>query len=171
MFFDRHYLEEEGVVNVDMLFSLCSTLALAGWICLAVSVLTQRLAFLRDRIARFFIPFVLAGVYTALVAGFFMGAKGGYNSLTDVAALFETREILLAGWVHYLAFDLFVGAYLAERGQAEGMPRLVMLPVLAATFLFGPAGFLAYFAVRPLVRSTGMSASSAERRSETYDVV
>ncbi|WP_071834306.1 ABA4-like family protein [Pararhizobium antarcticum] len=153
-------------MNADMLFSLSSTLALGGWICLSISVLTQRFNFLRDTVARLLIPFVFAGLYTALIAGFFMGAKGGYNSLSDVAALFETREILLAGWIHYLAFDLFVGSYLAERGARDGMPRLVLLPILATTFLFGPAGLLAYFAILPFVRPQAIVAFSTRSNPE-----
>ncbi len=157
-------------MNTDMLFSLSSTLALAGWVCLSVSVLTGRLNVLRDVIARLLIPFVFAGLYTALIAGFFMDANGGYDSLSEVAALFKSREILLAGWIHYLAFDLFVGTWLAERGAREGMPRLVMLPVLGATFLFGPAGFLAYFALLPLFRSTGIRTYTPTGPSEIRHV-
>ena len=52
--------------------------------------------------------------------------------------------LLTAGWLHYLAFDLFVGAWIAERAAALGLPHLVVLPLLALTFLFGPAGLLAF---------------------------
>lgn len=157
-------------MDVDALFSLSSTTALAGWLALAVTVVSGRLTFLRDIIARLAIPLIFAVLYTALIAGYFGSAKGGFGSLSDVAALFESREILLAGWIHYLAFDLFVGTHLAAAGAREGMPRLVMLPILALTFLFGPAGLLAYFVARPLLRPTDRTQFTVDRLKGVFDV-
>jgi hypothetical protein len=65
-----------------------------------------------------------------------------------VAALFENRWLLLAGWVHYLAFDLLVGAWEARTARREGIPHLLLLPCLLTTFLFGPAGYLMFQALR-----------------------
>ena len=73
---------------------------------------------------------------------------GGFGSLEAVRRLFDVPGLLVAGWVHYLAFDLFVGAWIAERAGAIGLPHLIVLPLLALTFLFGPAGFLAFVIVR-----------------------
>jgi hypothetical protein len=50
----------------------------------------------------------------------------------------------LAGWVHYLAFDLFVGAWIARTTVQSQLSRLVLVPILPLTFLFGPAGFVAF---------------------------
>ena len=61
---------------------------------------------LADRIAGLLIPALLAIAYIGLVLAFWSSAKGGFDSLDNVAALFQTRELLLAGWIHYLAFDL-----------------------------------------------------------------
>jgi hypothetical protein len=58
--------------------------------------------------------------------------------------------LLAAGWLHYLAFDLFVGAWIAERAGALGIPHLLVLPLLLLTFLFGPAGLLAFALLRAL---------------------
>ena len=71
-------------------------------------------------------------------------AEGGFGSLDEVAALFRSRELLLAGWLHYLAFDLFVGAWEVRRGREAGVPFLLVAPCLLLTFLFGPAGLLAF---------------------------
>ena len=65
-----------------------------------------------------------------------------------MALLFSNPWALLAGWVHYLAFDLFVGSWEVRDSQARGIPHWLVLPCLFLTFMFGPAGWLLYMAVR-----------------------
>ena len=95
------------------------------------------------------VPALLAAAYVILIAQHFFGGQGGgFGSLAAVARLFENPWLLLAGWLHYLAFDLLVGCAEEADARARGVPRLLLLPCLALTFLFGPAGWLAYQAVR-----------------------
>jgi hypothetical protein len=82
-------------------------------------------------------------------------------SLAEVSKLFDVPGLVLAGWLHYLAFDLFVGAWIAERAAADGLPRWALLPMLALTFLFGPAGLLAHEVVRA-VRRPALASSNPE---------
>jgi hypothetical protein len=84
----------------------------------------------------------------ALIAARWAGAEGGFSSLEDVRRLFADPYLLLAGWVHYLAFDLFVGAWEVRDAQRLGIPHLLVVPCLVLTFLFGPAGLLLYGIVR-----------------------
>ena len=56
---------------------------------------------------------------------------------------------LTAGWVHYLAFDLFVGGWIATRAAETGMHHALLVPVLLLTFLFGPAGLLLFALLKP----------------------
>ena len=132
-------------MNADTLFSLSGAVAMAGWLCLLASPFIPRLA---DRMAGLVVPALLAVAYAGLVLAFWSSAKGGFDSLDNVAALFQTRELLLAGWIHYLAFDLFVGAWIARTARQTGVPFWLVVPCLALTFLFGPAGFLAFLAIR-----------------------
>lgn len=129
----------------DMLFQVANPLALAGWIALALAPLAPRVAPL---VAGWAIPLVLAVGYSAVMLGHFAGATGGYGSLPDVMALFDRPWIALAGWVHYLAFDLLIGAWQVRTARAEGIAHGLVLPCLGLTFLFGPAGFLAFAALR-----------------------
>jgi len=76
------------------------------------------------------------------------GAEGGFGSLADVATLFQKRELLLAGWIHYLCFDLFIGAWEVRDARRNGIPHLVVIPCLIMTFMLGPIGLLFYFAIR-----------------------
>jgi hypothetical protein len=68
----------------------------------------------------------------------------------------DVPGLLAAGWVHYLAFDLFVGAWIAERGAALGLPHWQLVPVLLLTFMFGPAGLLAFILLRALRRPASL---------------
>ena len=68
------------------------------------------------------------------------GSEGGFSSLDDVALLFSNPWMLLAGWIHYLAFDLLVGTWEARDSRDRGIPHLLLVPCLILTFLFGPPG-------------------------------
>ncbi len=135
----------------DALFGAANILAMLGWIALALSPARVRWAGAARGFAGRVVPLVLSVVYVALFLRNGM-ADGGFGSLDEVRRLFAVPELLLAGWLHYLAFDLFVGAWIAERGAALGLPHLALLPLLALTFLFGPAGLLAFLALRALVQ-------------------
>lgn len=136
----------DSILDPDRVFSLAGALAGTGWLALALSPGPVRWASAARRYAGRVVPLVLAAVYVALVARHW--GPGGFGSLAAVRELFAVPGLLAAGWLHYLAFDLFVGAWIAERAAALGLPHLVLLPLLALTFLFGPAGLLAYALVR-----------------------
>lgn len=134
----------------DTLFQIANPLALVGWIALALSPLAPRPAQL---VAGTVVPLVLSAGYTAVVLAFWSSADGGFDSLANVARLFESRWLLLAGWVHYLAFDLLVGTWVVRTARQEGLAHLLVLPCLAATFLFGPAGYLLFQGLRASMKA------------------
>ena len=146
-------------MDLDRLFSIAGALAMAGWLALVLSVLFDWRG-LRRLVPGLLIPLGLSVAYVALIVKGFPGAEGGFGSLDQVAALFRSREMLLAGWIHYLAFDLLVGVLLARENDQVGIPRVLMIPVFAATFLFGPAGFLAFQALRGIVGRRPLGASA-----------
>jgi hypothetical protein len=135
----------------DAVFGATSCLAMLGWTALALSPARARWAGAARLFAGRVVPLLLAVVYVVLYARNGM-ADGGYGSLAEVQRLFAVPELLTAGWLHYLAFDLFVGAWIAERGAALGLPHLALLPLLALTFLFGPAGLLGFVVLRGLMQ-------------------
>jgi hypothetical protein len=131
-------------MNVEQIFSVAGILAMLGWLLLVI-LPRQPIA---QRIAGIVLPLVLSAVYLVLIVQHFQGAEGGFGSLADVAALFKKPELLLAGWIHYLAFDLFIGAWEIRDSHRHGIPHLVMIPCLLMTFMLGPIGLLFYFAIR-----------------------
>jgi hypothetical protein len=124
----------------DSLFQIANPLAMLGWLSLALHPLSPRWTTL----AALAPPVLLSLLYTALVLAHWAGAEGGFSSLPDVMLLFTQPPIALAGWVHYLAFDLLVGLWITRTARARGINHLFILPCLALTFLFGPAGFLSF---------------------------
>jgi hypothetical protein len=129
----------------EQLFSLCSTLALAGWICL---VFLPRWRPSATLVAPVLIPSLIAILYLWLVATSLPGAEGGFGTLAEVKLLFANERALLAGWIHYLAFDLFIGAWEVRDARRRGIHHLALVPCLLLTFLFGPVGLLLYLAMR-----------------------
>jgi hypothetical protein len=143
----------------ENLFSLVGFTAMAGWAMLAAGIALNN-ALLRDILAGRVVPALLAAAYTALILLFWAGSDGGFDSLDNVARLFANPWLLLAGWVHYLAFDLAIGAIIARRTFDEGLPRLALIPILPLTFLFGPVGWLAFEALRVVVRKSRSTAAA-----------
>jgi hypothetical protein len=139
-----------GPLDFDAAFSAAGVLAMAGW---ASMILLPRWRSLSRRLAGLVIPAILSLGYAVLILMHWQGASGGFGSLDQVAALFGSRPLLLAGWVHYLAFDLLVGSWILRRSQAEAVPHGFVVPVLLLTFLFGPLGWLAYLWLEASIRA------------------
>ena len=110
----------------------------------------------------FVVPCVLAVVYLGLVATSMPGSEGGFSSLAGVSTLFDNPWALLAGWTHYLAFDLFIGGWEVRDAQRRGIPHLVVIPCLILTFLLGPVGLLLYVAIRSFMGRKGTAAAAME---------
>lgn len=134
-------------------FTLANGAALAGWLVLLASPPSARWAAAGRRFGGFVLPTALALLYVVLLA-VHSGGDGGFGLLAEVRTLFNRPGLLLAGWVHYLAFDLFVGGWIARRGAELGVPHVLLVPVLLLTFLFGPAGWLAFVLLRALRRGS-----------------
>jgi hypothetical protein len=99
-------------------------------------------------VAAYAVPAALAIVYLTLLLMNTPPQGAGFSSITQVERLFSSQWLLLAGWVHYLAFDLFIGAWEVRDAYRLNIPHLLVIPCLILTFLVGPVGLLAYFIVR-----------------------
>ncbi len=138
---------------LDQLFSLASGLALVGWVALALAPFRRSVAVLVARL----VAATLCGAYAAflvhaLVAGPPLPPGASFNTLDGVAVLLSTKAALLAGWVHYLAFDLFIGSWETEDAPEAHVPHWLLLPCLALTFVAGPVGLLLYLILKAVRR-------------------
>ncbi len=130
------------------LFQLANTSALAGWIWLLIWMYLPEAAHNRLRYAGLILPLMLAVLYAGSMLVHFSTANGGFDTLANVMALFTEPGMVLAGWVHYLAFDLFVGWCIVHDARQHKFNRLIIIPCLLFTFMLGPVGLLLYAAIR-----------------------
>jgi hypothetical protein len=148
----------------DQVFRIANVLALLGWLSLGASVALRRPR-LRTLLAGRAVPLLLSSGYVAILGAHWSQGSGSFSSLAGVASLFQSPWLLLAGWIHYLAFDLFIGTWIAADAEAIEAPRWVLIAVLPAVFLFGPAGFLLWFLLKasvfvPLIKQAAQETSS-----------
>ncbi len=136
-------------MTAETLFSLASAAVLPGW---ALLVLVPRWKWTARLVGPVLIPALLSLLYLYLLATHWVSAQGAFGSLASVRRLFDDPAVLLAGWVHYLVFDLFVGSWEVRDAQRLALPHLLVVPCLLLTLLFGPVGLLSYFAVRGSLR-------------------
>lgn len=132
-------------MSADTLFGMANNVALAGWIAL---VFFGRRKWAAPLLCGFIIPALLGGLYLFLIATHIGESQGSFSTLGGVAALFANRYLLLAGWVHYLAFDLFIGSWEVRDAATRAIPHWLTVPCLAVTFLLGPIGLLLYLGLR-----------------------
>ncbi|HEY7290788.1 MAG TPA: ABA4-like family protein [Vicinamibacterales bacterium] len=126
-------------------FSIVNPLALVGWLAL---IFFPRRRWAVHSVAGLAMPAIFAAVYLAILLTQWASSSGSFSSLAGVAALFANPWLLLAGWIHYLAFDLLVGRWEVMDAHERGVPHLAVVPCLLLTFMFGPVGWLSYSAVR-----------------------
>jgi len=138
-----YIVKMEDSLTADQLFQFANPFALLGWIVLAAGIVFNKPQW-RNVIAGQVFPVALSVAYTALIVFFWAKAEGGFDTLANVQKLFTYHWAALAGWVHYLAFDLFIGAHIANRIIEDGISRLVLIVVLPLTFVFGPIGYFAF---------------------------
>lgn len=134
-------------MNADQLFSAANMVALAGWM-LLVAVpywkFTQKIIFSG-------ILMLLSVFYAYLIVAYWGEAPdGGFSSLQQVSNLFQNPNLLLAGWIHYLAFDLLAGLFIINNAALHRVNRLLVIPCLLLTFMFGPCGLLLYVLIRSI---------------------
>lgn len=136
--------------NPSIAFSAGGALALLSWLGLSASLFISgplRWAVWTGTVIA--VPTLLGVAYgILLLQGLRERTGGGFRSIAAVRRLFSSDAALAAGWLHYLAFDLFVGSWIAQQGLAADVPRLLILPCLFLTFLAGPVGLVAFLVLR-----------------------
>ena len=129
----------------ERIFALANLAVLPGWLIL---LLLPRWRFGARFISGAMLPALIGATYAFLILPGLYGAEGGFGSIDQVRTLFSDDALLTAGWLHYLAFDLFVGAWMVRDAQRLGVRHLLVVPCLPLTFMLGPIGLLAYLGLR-----------------------
>jgi hypothetical protein len=132
-------------MSPDQVFKICNTIAPFGWMLL---VFLPKWKWTKTIIISGMLPLLLGIVYLNIIVLFFGDSGGDFSSLNGVMQLFTSRWGVTAGWIHYLAFDLFIGSWELTNGQKNEINHFLLIPCLLLTFLFGPVGLLLYFLIR-----------------------
>ncbi|MBI3675841.1 MAG: DUF4281 domain-containing protein [Proteobacteria bacterium] len=148
-------------MNVGLIFSIANAGIIPFWLLLIVAPGWRGTQLLVHSIA---IPLILGLTYFWLFASpFIMGPPlpegGSFFSLTGVMTLFQSPVALTAGWIHYLVFDLFVGAWETRDATRRGFPHWLLIVCLVVTLMVGPIGLMLYLLLRAALGKGGLSLS------------
>ena len=140
----------------DLLFSLVNPSTFPAW---GLLLFAPRWKWTLPFVRFVVIP-ALAAVYVGILLTKWGEGEGDFMSLAGVMVLFDAPYGVVAGWAHYLAFDLFVGAWIVEDALKRGAPAWLRMVPLPLTLMFGPAGLLLYLAGRTVVPVRGALTSA-----------
>jgi hypothetical protein len=135
-------------MDLDTQFRIANLVALAGWIALAAAPLARPRLIAAARVMGAALALGYLTLFIVSLSGGAGGLAGFDYTPAGIAKLFARPEAAFIGWVHYLAFDLWVGAWEAEDAAKRGLPHALLLPCLFLTFMVGPIGLLCYLALR-----------------------
>jgi len=146
------------MIDWGFVFNAVTILAAAGWIALILlprwPALLSGVLYLGVGLLCLIYATGLIGVLSGLIPN--PGAVADFTTIAGARAIFASDAGLVIGWTHYLAFDLFVGLWIARDGDAKGVSRWVQGPILLATFIAGPLGLLIWLMLRePAARRQG----------------
>lgn len=136
-------------------YELSRWLARLGWLILAVSLFVPASRPYAWPAAQFVIPAIFCLAYIFMVwqgrSGFKRYGLRTFFDLDHIGYLYTNRSALNASWLHFLALDLFAGAWIVQDGLSIGMPAWLILLCLPFVLMLAPVGLLLYFALRLLV--------------------
>jgi hypothetical protein len=132
-------------MNVDQIFIFASSMAFLSWSFLFIYPSSDSIR-----------QILFGGVvicFSVLYAGLFISyfdaeSFKSFSTLSGLLSLFSTKEAVLLGWIHYLAFDLLAGLYISKDAEKNKLNPWLIRPVFIFTFMAGPLGFLLYTIIR-----------------------
>jgi len=68
-----------------------------------------------------------------------------YVSFANLLNLFENSYFLILFWIHFLALNLFCGAWMVNDYQKFNMPKALIFFPLLITYFVGPLGIFFYW--------------------------
>lgn len=141
-------------MNWDALFGVANIWALASWIALILlprgDIVKALVFYLGIGLLCLAYAVLLVLLVTGAVDnGALAGAAGAdFTTIEGVRNIFMSDGGVTVGWIHYLAFDLFAGMWIARDADGKDIARMVQAPILLLTFVAGPLGLLLWLVIR-----------------------
>ena len=133
----------------DILYALTGLIIIVCW---ALLILHPDRSSRFIAVPKFAVPVAFGLIYAGVMMAKFAGSGGGYGSIAEVRALFAYDDILLAGWLHYLAYDFFIGVWIAEQADRMALSRQIQAVILVVAFMFPPMGLALFLVTRAATR-------------------
>ena len=141
--------------SLDTAFRLANLAVMPGW---ALMIFAPNSSLTRKIVDSDALLLGLGGTYAVMLGGAVAESPGGgaamlNPTLDNIGKLFKEGgpKGTFAGWVHYLAFDFFVGRWILRDAQSKNVPHALVIPALVLTLMSGPIG-LAYYKILLRVR-------------------
>jgi len=144
------------MITAESLFAAANFMAMIAW---GMLIMLPRWRGTKLLVRSGALPIALAAGYTLLIAVNIGEGDGGFGSLEQVNRLFQHPYLLLAGWVHYLVFDLLIGIWEVNDAEQCAITHLAITPALLLTFFFGPMGWLLYLVIKGITGAQQKRAS------------
>jgi hypothetical protein len=149
----------------ETIFSIANAWPLLFWLLLGFGPRTE----LTARIVLFGGIFPLALTYAILLPLIMtgtvdpVGPKGGsmdMTKLSGIMALFDSKGGATVGWIHYLAFDLLAGIWVARNADRHAIARWIQVPILFFVLMAGPLGLVLYLLLRMTRKNAPQNATA-----------
>lgn len=136
-------------MNAELIFNIFNTGILLPWILLIFLPNWKG----TQKMIEWKLPVLIVGIayLVILITNIFIipdGTPVDLFSWTGVKAAFTKDGVMLIGWLHYLAFDLFVGMWESVDARKNGISHFLLVPCLFLTLFYGPVGFVLYWMLR-----------------------
>ncbi|QTD57397.1 ABA4-like family protein [Parasphingorhabdus cellanae] len=138
-------------MNWELIFTIANNWALVMWLILAFAPRREIVmkGIFYGGIA--VLSLTYAVIIIPLMTGMIGGGSGGspdFTTLAGVQTLLASDGGATIGWIHYLAFDLFVGLWVARNADQYGFARWIQVPILFFVLMLGPLGLVLYLLLR-----------------------
>ena len=136
-------------MNLETVFSIVNALVLPQWL---LMIFAPNWSWTQKLVNSYLIPIALTTVYAYYI---FSGMGDmdfrAFSTLAGVKQLFTIEQGVLAGWIHYLCFDLFTGSWILKDSLERGSNRIIVGVCLFFCFMLGPIGLLLYLTTRRFI--------------------
>ena len=139
-------------MNPTDIFDLAGMITMPMWLLMIILPKWKSTQLLMDYKV---VPICLSIIYVIFIS-IGMNKNGSFpdfSNLNSVMHLFTEENMVLAGWIHYLAFDLLIGMWMIDKNKILKINQLVMAPILFCTFMLGPVGFLLFTIIKTFYKS------------------
>lgn len=142
--------QKGGIMAWDLIFGITNSFALLMWLILAFAprsmMILTGLFYGGVGLLAFTYAVIIIPLMTGLING--GGAAADFSTLAGVQQLLSSPGGATVGWIHYLAFDLFVGIWVARNADKYGFARWMQIPILLFVLMLGPLGLILYLLLR-----------------------